>query len=255
MATIAVFNRKDGVGTTTTALNLLAGIAQDGARPLGLDLDPRAQLSFAFGVRPADAADSLYGFFAHRRPLSDVAVISKSGVPICPAHEQLAGLDALLGKGTDAVTRLRRALRGAERPEGAAVIDCPSHFGILSLNALFACDVLLVPVSADFLGLQAAQEVDRVLGALEPVLRRRLPRRYVLTRCDDHSRMSVDVAVGMAASLRATEICETRIREGAELAQSPGSSRDVFRHAPESRGARDYRALVEELARAGFLDR
>ena len=157
MATIAVFNQKGGVGKTTTALNLLAGIAQAGVRPLGLDLDPQAHLSHVFGVQPRLADDSVYSFFVRQRPLADVAVITRSGVPICPGHLELAKLDSLLGKGVNVVTRLRSALHGSGRPEGPVVIDCCPLLNVLSLNAVFACDLLLVPVSADFLALQGAK--------------------------------------------------------------------------------------------------
>ncbi len=154
MATIAVFNQKGGVGKTTTALNLLAGIAQAGARPLGIDFDPQAHLSHVFGVQPRVAG---------QRPLADVAVITRSGVPICPAHLELAKLDSLLGKGVNVVTRLRSALHGSGRPEGPVVIDCCPLLNVLSLNAVFACDLLIVPVSADYLSLQGACAVDRAL--------------------------------------------------------------------------------------------
>jgi chromosome partitioning protein len=253
MAIIAVFNQKGGVGKTTTALNLLAGIAQLGARPLGIDLDPQAHLSHIFGVQPRLADDSVYSFFVRQRPLGDVAVISRSGVPLCPSHLELAKLDSVLGKGVNVVTRLRSALRGTERQDAPVIIDCCPLLNVLSLNAVFACDLLLVPVSADYLALQGAKAVDRALNALEPVFRRRLPRRYVLTRYDSRRRMSSEVAERMAAALRPEEICATRIRESVKLAESPAYELDVFRHAPDSHGARDYAALVDELVSAGFL--
>ena len=252
MATIAVFNQKGGVGKTTTALNLLAGIALRGSRPVGIDLDPQAHLSHVFGVQPRLADESVYSFFVRQRPLSDLAVISRSGVVICPAHLELSKLDAVLGKGVNVVTRLRTALR-AERSSDPIVIDCGPLLNVLSLNAVFAADLLLIPVSADFLALQGAQAVDRALDALEPVFKRRLQRRYVLTRFDARRRMSGEIADRMAANLRPDEICVTRIRENVKLAESPAVSLDVFRHAPGSHGARDYSALLDELVSAGFL--
>ena len=253
MTTIAVFNQKGGVGKTTTALNLLAGIAQRGSRPLGIDLDPQAHLSHVFGVQPRLADDTVYSFFMRQRPLADVAVITRSGVAVCPAHLELSKLDALLGKGVNVVTRLRSALRGADRTDAPVVIDCGPLLNVLSLNAVFACDLILVPVSADFLALKGAQAVDRALDALEPVFKRRLPRRYVLTRYDARRKMSSEIAARMQAQLKPEEICKTRIRETVKLAESPAVELDVFRHAPGSLGARDYAALVEELVSTGFL--
>jgi len=156
MAVIAVFNQKGGVGKTTTALNLLAGIAQRGVRPLGIDLDPQAHLSGIFDVLPRMADDSMYSFFLRQRPIAEVAQITQSGVILCPAHLELAKLDALLGKGVNVVTRLRLALRRGE-DIGPVVIDCCALLGVLSLNGIFACDLLLIPVSTDYLGLESAR--------------------------------------------------------------------------------------------------
>ncbi len=253
MTVIAVFNQKGGVGKTTTALNLLAGIAQRGVRPLGIDLDPQAHLSGVFDTHPRLADDSVYGFFMRQRPLADVAQISASGVIICPAHLELTKLDTLLGKGVNVITRLRVALKQADQAPGPVVIDTCPLLGVLSLNAIFACDLLLVPVSADFLALQGAQQVERALRALEPVFKRRLPRRYVLTRFDARRKMSSEVADLMAIAFRPDEICKTRIAENVSLAESPARHLDIFRHAPQSRGAQDYQALVEELVGTGFI--
>jgi chromosome partitioning protein len=253
MTVIAVFNQKGGVGKTTTSLNLLAGIAQRKQRPLGIDLDPQAHLSGIFGVHPRLADDSVYSFFMRQRPLADIAQITSSGVIVCPAHLELTKLDTLLGKGVNVITRLRASLKAAEAMPGHVVIDCGSLLGVLSLNAIFACDLMIVPVSADYLALQGAQQVERSLNALEPVFKHRLPRRYLLTRFDGRRKMSSEVADLMAIAFRPEEICTTRIAENVSLAESPARQLDVFRHAPQSHGARDYLMLVEELVGAGLV--
>jgi chromosome partitioning protein len=253
MTVIAVFNQKGGVGKTTTALNLLAGIAQRKQRPLGIDLDPQAHLSGIFGVHPRLADDTVYSFFIRQRPLADVAQITASGVIMCPGHLDLTKLDTLLGKGVNVITKLRTSLKAADAPQGHVVIDCCPLLGVLSLNAIFACDVMIIPVSADYLALQGAQQVERSLNALEPVLKRRLPRRYLLTRFDARRKMSSEVADLMAMAFRPGEICVTRVAENVSLAESPARQLDIFRHAPQSRGARDYLALVEELVGAGLV--
>ncbi len=253
VAIVAVFNQKGGVGKTTTALNLIAAIGQRKQRPLAVDLDPQCHLTHVFGVVPRSADDSIYSFFMRQRDLDEVAQITRSGAILLPAHLELAKLDSLLGKGVNVVTRLRHALRQPSAAPGPVVIDCCPLLNVLSLNAIFAADLLLVPVAADFLSLQGAVQVERALNALEPVFKHRLPRRYVLTRYDNRRRMTAAVEERMAAALRADEICVTRIRENVKLAESPAVGLDIFRHAPGSRGAYDYAALYDELLGAGLL--
>jgi chromosome partitioning protein len=199
------------------------------------------------------ADESVYSFFMRQRPLDEVSQITGSGVILCPGHLELTKLDTLLGRGVNVITRLRAALKTRDVAPGSVVIDCCPLLGILSLNAIFACDLIVIPVSADYLALQGAQQVERSLNALEPVFKRRLPRRYLLTRFDARRKMSSEVSDLMAMAFRADEICATRIAENVSLAESPARQLDVFRHAPQSRGARDYQALVEELAGAGFV--
>jgi chromosome partitioning protein len=252
MAVIAVFNQKGGVGKTTTALNLLAALAHAGSRPVGIDLDPQAHFSSILGVQPRTADDSVYAFFVRNRPFEEIIRDTRGGQRIIPAHFDLTKLDTLLGKGINVVTRLRKGLREWSSADTPVVIDCCPLLGVLSLNAIFACDMLLIPISADYLALQGGKQVERTLAALENVFKQRLPRRYLLTRYDSRRRMSAEVAAQMEEAFGVEDICRTRISENVSLAESPAYQLDVFRHAPHSAGARHYQLLLEELVSVGF---
>jgi len=253
MATLTVFNQKGGTGRTTTALNLLAAVARHGQRPIGIDLDPQSHLSQVFGAQSMRADDSMCGFFTRSRPLTDVAQITKSGVVLCAAHPELARVDAQLGRGVEAIHRLERALQSDDAPAGPVVIDCDRLLNALTLNALIAASIVIVPVSCDFLSFRGALAVERALDALEPVLKRRPVRRYVLIRYDANRPIGATIAMRLGAAVRPEEICATRIRECASVAESPALQLDVFRHAPSSDGALDYERLCAELTEGGFL--
>jgi chromosome partitioning protein len=253
VAVIAVFNQKGGVGKTTTTLNLLGALARIGQRPIGIDLDPQAHLSSILGGAPQFPEDSIFEFFVKGKSLFSLLRPTHSATEIVGAHIEMSRLDSLLGKSLTAITRISVALQRRPEPERQIVIDCPPQLGVLSLNAIFACDLLVVPVSADFLAMQGARAIDHALNALEPVLKRRLPRRYLLTRFDVRRRMCATIAEQLVAEFGAADILETRIAENVSLAESPWAKTDVFEHAPASRGANNYEALLAELLGSGLV--
>ncbi|MCE2946890.1 MAG: ParA family protein [bacterium] len=253
MARIAVFNQKGGVGKTTTALNLAAALARRGARPLLIDLDPQAHVSGICRASVPGALDSVYGFFASTRTLRDLIRTSDAVGEIIPAHLELSKVDTQLGKGPNALNRLSAGIvRERLNTERPVVIDCSPMLGVLSLNAIFASDRVLIPISADYLAVQGVLQVERTLRALEHVLKRRVARRYVVTRFDVRRRMSTQIYDDLA-SRYGDEVCRVRIAESVSVAESPAHSQDVFTHAPGSRGARDYADLADELEASGFL--
>lgn len=253
MARVAVFNQKGGVGKTTTTLNLVALLAKRGADPLVIDLDPQAHLTVISGAAVAASERSLYGFYSNGASLSGLIKFTKAGWKIIPSHLDLSKVDTQFGKGPNVLNRLNAGIvkenLNTDRP---ILMDACPMLGVLSLNSIFAADRVLVPISADYLAIKGASQMERTLRALEQVLKKRVERRYVITRFDGRRKMSWDVDRKLRERF-GPEVCETRIAENVSLAESPSFNRDVFEHAPTSRGAQDYSALLAELETCGFL--
>ncbi len=251
---IAIFNQKGGVGKTTTSLNLGAASHRSGNPALLVDLDPQGHLSNIHGAAPSEAGRSIFAFYQETRSLQEVQVEWPNIGHLIPAHQQLIKVDSIFGKGPTILNRLRCGLDHLDQqvPNRATLIDCCPYIGVLALNAIFACDLMLVPVSTDYLSLQAAEQITRTLGVLEPVLKRRVERRYLLTRFDRRRRMSEDVRSRLRDRY-GDEVLTTVISENVSVAESPACNRDIFRQNANSTGAADYRALREELSQQGFL--
>ncbi|MBV8665982.1 MAG: ParA family protein [Burkholderiaceae bacterium] len=255
MTIIAVFNQKGGVGKTTTALNLAAALARRERAPLAIDLDPQAQFSAVTGARADSGDDTVLSLFQRNRPLHELIRQSEGGIGVIPSHMELSKVDSLYGKGFNIVNRLNASLQAEKLPHNgqAVLIDCSPLVSVLSLNAIFASSAIIVPISADYLSLEGAARIAKTLNALEPVLKRRVARRYLLTRFDSRRRMAWDV-LRSAEQQFGGEVCHTRIAENVSLAESPAFGKNVFEHAPNSRGAQEYLELLEELLAEGFIE-
>jgi chromosome partitioning protein len=253
MTIVAVINQKGGVGKTTTVLNLAAAMVRRGRHPVGIDLDPQAQFSTITGIIAHSGDDSIYSLFQRNRPLRELMRESANGISVIPSHVELSKVDALFGKGYNAINRLNINLRAEKSPVDTPwIIDCSPLIGVLSLNAIFACDGVIIPISADYLSMNGAMQIRKTLHALEHVLKHRINRRYLITRFDARRSMAKIILSNAQAEFGA-DVCQTVIAENVSLAESPSLRKNIFEHAPDSRGARDYNALLDELLADGFI--
>lgn len=243
---IAVFNQKGGVGKTTTAFNLAAAAHRHGQQPLVIDMDPQAHLSALHGSVRGGSKQSLFTFFQQQATLPSLEINWPGIGKLIPAHAALIKVDSILSDEPHIIRRLSQGLNDEAFKNDPVFMDCCPFLGVLSLNAMAAADLVLVPVSSDFMSLRGAQQISHTLNALEPVLKHRVNRRYVLTRFDRRRKMSADVQKKMV-ELFPGDVCETVISESAALADALAHNRDIFTHAADNRSAKDYTALWEEL--------
>lgn len=253
MAVIAVFNQKGGVGKTTTCLNVAASLTLLERKPLVVDLDPQAHVSLALGVRHLPANATVAAFFREQVPIDRLVRRLSNGLRLLPGHPDLSKVDALLGATPGVAGTLKKGLaETAARDDSPILIDCAPTLGVLSLNALFAADRVLIPVTADFLSIQGLNRLDLALNVLEGPLKRRIERRVVLTRFDENKPQCRD-ALASLKSRYGDRLCETRIADDPALSESPAHGMDIFAYAGESAGAHDYRLLTMELLSKGFF--
>jgi len=250
---LAVANQKGGVGKTTTAVNLSAGLAIAGVRTLLVDLDGQGSATATF--RATDAAGGARDattLFARELPLVDAAVETHvAGLSLVPAHEGLAALETRLASAFGRERVLARCVASSrDMPFEVVVIDTAPYLGLVTLNALVAADFLVVPVSCEYLSLlglrlfhKTVDDVRRRYGARAEVL------GYLLTMYDRREAITAEVE-GILRRTFGELVFPQPARVDTRHKASPSHRKTIFEFEGESgRGRSDYAALVEEVLR------
>lgn len=255
MRRIAIINQKGGVGKTTTVANLGAALARAGQRVLVVDFDPQANLSMYLGVEVQPGEASAYSVLCSDTPMgSAVRTTTTPGLEILPSHIDLSGAELELSSTIGRETLLRDSLSAwtereaqAGKPLDYILIDCPPSLGLLSVNALCAASEVLVVAQTEFFALQGLSKLLEIVNLVQARLNPELKMTGVLASIYDARLRLAREVLGELRRFFPTETFRTTIATNVRLAESPSHAQTIFEYAPESRGARDYAALAEEI--------
>ena len=244
---IAVINQKGGVGKTTTAVNLAAQLATDKSPVLLVDLDPQGNATSGLGLTK-EAALTTYELILGQTSLEHaVCPTGRAGLFVVPANANLAAAEIELVPMMQRELALRSALQNAAYEY--VIIDCPPALGLLTINALSAANVIVMPVQAEYYALEGLGQllatVQRVKQALNPSLDL---LGVVLTMYDKRTSLSEQVMDELYNHF-GDKVFKTVIPRNVRLAEAPSFGKTIFEHDRWSKGARAYKNLAREVAK------
>lgn len=243
---IAVLNQKGGVGKTTTVVNVAAYLAKLGKNVLVVDLDPQGNATSGLGLDKQILDSTVYDIlFKNVTTASLIKDTAIAGLHILPANSQLAAAEVDLANEQHREFRLKQALENLTYD--FILIDCPPSLGLLSLNALTAANLVLVPVQAEYYALEGLGQlldvVQRVRGGLNPRLEL---LGIVITMYDSRTSLS-DQVVKEVKKHFGTKLLNTIIPRNVKLAEAPSFGKSILEHDKWSKGARSYKSLAKEI--------
>lgn len=245
---IAVASNKGGVAKTTTCLSLGGSLVEQGQLVLLVDLDPQAHLSLSLGVKPDElrrsVSDALLG---HASVVAVSQETPVAGLDLAPASRELVILDKALYKSPRYEYRLQENLEYVHHSlYDVVLLDCPPNFGTLTLNALTAADLLVVPIQCEYYAIRSLQQTLDMVRMVRRKTNPDLRYRLLVTMLDIRNRIH-RVLLKHVRTRFPTALLETVIQVDTQLRESPAFGLPIVQHAPRTRAAQQYRALAREL--------
>jgi chromosome partitioning protein len=244
MRKICIFNLKGGVGKTTTAVNIAAGLARQGKKVLLLDMD--AQGSIRHCLESEAPIKDMFHLIANGAEVKECITHMGKDLDLISASANLQDVDDALGNRANKDYILSLKLED-EKTYDYVILDCPPNFGTMTKNALVFSDEVFIPVSADELGLKVLQKTMEILEDFNEDAKedKILISKIIPTMFDKRLRVSKEILNKLQEKYYG--IVSTPIMTSSKLKEAPRKKASIFSYAKTSRAAKDYYNLVMEI--------
>ena len=245
---IAYANQKGGVGKTTTCVNLSAYLATKGKKVLLIDLDPQGNATSAVGLDKDKDVKSIYNVIIGENYVEEV--VKKScieGLDILPSEINLAGAEIELVSMDNRERVLKNILNRLKSSYDYICIDCPPSLGLLTVNALTACDSVLIPIQCHFFALEGLTQLMNTIKLVKKHLNQQIDvEGVVLTMKDNRSNLVNQVSEEIRKFF-GKKVFNTVIPSNIRLAEAPSYGLPICKYDPKSKGGIAYKELTDEF--------
>ncbi len=247
-------NNKGGTAKTTTAINLAAALAQLGRRILLVDLDPQGSATVSFGFEKSKLLYTVYDVLAQSKKIEDVMLRTKmENLTIVPSNLDLAGAEIELSTVPGREFVLREALAVARHKYDAILLDCPPNIGILTVNAIVACDLLVVPVQCEYYSMEGLPTLIRFMRMVKSRAKTDFDYLILLTLYDRRTGLSRKTVQQLREKF-GDHVLKIVIPRSIRMAEAPSKGVPGIVYSPRNNAANEYRNLAKDLLEKSLAD-